>query len=145
MAIGLERASRVVVGLCLLSVAIVATARADADESVAKMVRVDAGKASLYAYAPTTVDAPKPLTIYLHGMCGRPANGCPYFRGGTTSASWLLCPSASTACEGGGGSWAGTVLMQERAESDAEQRAIAAYPAAIDAKAPRVLIGFSQG
>ncbi len=35
--------------------------------------------------------------------------------------------------------------MQERAENDAERRALAAYPNAIDAKAPRVLIGFSQG
>lgn len=145
MAIGLKRAARVVGMLCLLCAGTGATARADADSNGTKMMKVDAEKAALYAYAPTTADGPKPLTIYLHGVCGQPTNGCPYFRDGTTSASWLLCPTAPTACEGGGGSWAGTVSMQERAENDAERRALAAYPNAIDAKAPRVLIGFSQG
>ncbi|HWL88408.1 MAG TPA: hypothetical protein VNO21_21545, partial [Polyangiaceae bacterium] len=38
--------------------------------------------------------APRPLTIYLHGMCGEPAHGCGYFRHGVSDASWLLCPSA---------------------------------------------------
>ena len=117
MGIGSKRASSVVAALCLFSAVSVVGARAKADANTApSIVKVDAGKTTLFAYAPIANDAPKPLTIYLHGVCGQPANGCPYFRQGATSASWLLCPSAPTPCEGGGGSWAGTVAMQERAE-----------------------------
>ena len=146
MGIGSKRASSVVAALCLFSAVSVVGARAKADANTApSIVKVDAGKTTLFAYAPIANDAPKPLTIYLHGVCGQPANGCPYFREGATSASWLLCPSAPTPCEGGGGSWAGTVAMQERAENDAETRASAAFPNGIDTKAPRVLVGFSQG
>lgn len=145
-----RRAFRVVAAVCLLSAAVgvVATSsRASADENAnaPPMLTVKRGDLPTYAFAPATQDSAKPLTIYLHGICGDPGHGCPYFREGATGGSFLLCPSAPTECQGGGGTWSGTVDMQTRAVTSAEQQALALYPNAIDASKPAVLIGFSQG
>ena len=142
-----ERALCVVAGICLVfgSISIRHAASAEENSSAPKMLVVAKGDLPTYAYAPANAAGAKPLTIYLHGICGDPGNGCPYFREGATSASWLLCPSAPTECQGGGGTWAGTVSMQTRAVANAEQQAENLFPNAIDDKSPRVLIGFSQG
>lgn len=143
-----ERALCVVAGVCLFFGAIeveAATATADENPSAPRMLVVTKGDLPTYAYPPTGAGVAKPLTIYLHGICGDPGHGCPYFREGATSASWLLCPSAPTECPGGGGTWSGTVAMQTRAVTNAEQQAENLFPNAIDDKSPRVLIGFSQG
>ncbi|MEO8877682.1 MAG: hypothetical protein ABI461_18965, partial [Polyangiaceae bacterium] len=90
-------------------------------------------------------DTAKPLTIFLHGICGNPGNGCPFFRDGATSTSWLLCPSAPTECQGGGATWSGPTTAQAATVASAEQKITALYPQFVDAKRPRVVIGFSQG
>lgn len=120
---------------------------ANAEENAADvtMLTVARGDLPTYAFAPVSKDGAKPLTIYLHGICGDPGNGCPYFRDGATSASWLLCPSAPTECQGGGGTWSGGAAMQAATVNSAEQKISALYPQAVDAQRPRVLIGFSQG
>src|SRR5215472_447971 len=127
-----ERALSVVAGVCLFfgAFAIRTTATAEENASAPKMLVVTKGDLPTYAYAPATTSAgaAKPLTIYLHGICGDPANGCPYFREGATSASWLLCPSAPTECQGGGGTWSGTVAMQTRAVANAEHEAESLFP-----------------
>ena len=142
-----ERALCVVAAVCLFSGVMTFRSAATAEENpnAPRMLVVTKGDLPTYAYAPASTDSAKPLTIYLHGICGDPGNGCPYFREGATSASWLLCPSAPTECQGGGGTWSGTVAMQTRAVANAEQQAENLFPNAIDDKSPRVLIGFSQG
>jgi predicted esterase len=88
----------------------------------------------------------RPVTIYLHGICGNPDNGCPYFRDGVTDRSYLLCPRAPFACRDGGASWHGTGSAQQavlvRALDGLVRREGAA---AVDRARPPVLIGFSEG
>lgn len=102
-------------------------------------------RSPLYAVPAKVVDTPKPLTLYLHGICGDPSNGCAAFAESVTDASWLLCPSAPTACPGGGGTWSAPTETLVDALHRAEVRALEKAPESIDATRPRVLIGFSQG
>ncbi len=141
------RALRVVGAVCLLFGVITIGRHAAADDaaSPANMLTVARGDLPTYAYAPIANDGAKPLTIYLHGICGDPGNGCPYFRDGATSSSWLLCPSAPTECQGGGATWAGTASSQVATVKSAEEKISALFPQGVDAQRPRVLIGFSQG
>jgi predicted esterase len=141
------RALRVGAVVCLLSAVTIFVDRANAQENAANvsMLTVARGDLPTYAFAPASNDGAKPLTIYLHGICGDPGNGCPYFRDGATTASWLLCPSAPTECQGGGATWAGTAATQAATVKSAEEKISALYPQAVDAQRPRVLIGFSQG
>ena len=146
MHISTGRALRVVAAVCLLGGIAAVERHAGADENAeAKMLTVARGALPTYAYAPAENDTAKPLTIYLHGICGNPGNGCPFFRDATTSASWLLCPSAPTECQGGGATWSGSTSSQAAAVENAEQKITALYPLGVDATRPRVLIGFSQG
>jgi predicted esterase len=140
------RALRVVGAVCLLSAAMVTGGHAAADQNAsANMLTVARGNLPTYAYAPASQDGAKPLTIYLHGICGDPGNGCPFFREGATSSSWLLCPSAPTECQGGGATWSGSTSAQVATVKSAEEKISALFPQAVDANRPRVLIGFSQG
>ena len=97
----MRRAFRVGAAVCLSfgAIAFRGAATAEENSSVPKMLVVAKGDLPTYAYAPANTGGAKPLTIYLHGICGDPGNGCPYFREGATSASWLLCPSAPTECQ----------------------------------------------
>jgi predicted esterase len=72
-----------------------------------------------------------PVVVYLHGVHGRPENGCPWMH---ATGGWLLCPRADLVHEGGTASWSGSRT------SDVLARATRA------AGAPAtVLVGFSQG
>lgn len=93
---------------------------------------------------PTNLSSPRPVTVYLHGLCGGPENGCPRFRDGVTERSWLLCPRAPARC-GPGASWgapnAARLASIARITSAAERLA----PGGVDRSTPGVLIAFSQG
>jgi predicted esterase len=106
------------------------------------------GRLPVYAYSPldaTSHAGPRPLTLYLHGICGDAARGCRQFKEGVTPSSWLLCPSAPTACPGGGATWDSSASVKKAVLREAERAADAMHPGAIDTSTARVLIGFSQG
>ncbi len=128
----------------LVVCAVLATASAHA-QSLRALERVSNGPVTGYVIRPQDLSAPRPVTVYLHGVCGNPANGCPRFRDGVWERSWLLCPSAPGRCESGGASWDGTdasgALTVRRITRAAEMLA----PGSVDREVPGVLIGFSQG
>ena len=79
-----------------------------------------------------------PTAIYLHGIQGRPENGCPWV--GSDAFGWLVCPNATIANGNGTFSWAWSsadTAVITRAEALARARG------ATDG--PPVLVGFSQG
>lgn len=141
-----RRAMRALIALCLALVPLaIAPSAKSAPPLVSELLVLRPGRLPIFAYRPTATDAPKPLTIYLHGICGRPENGCPFFKDGVTDASWLVCPSAPTPCPEGGASWSSPTPRVVETIRRAEEDAVANAPGAIDTERPRVLIGFSQG
>jgi predicted esterase len=89
--------------------------------------------------------SPSPMVVYLHGMCGGPEHGCGYFRDKVPDAAWLVCPTAPSACPGGGTQWHGPLSSRAAVLADAEKRLLSEHPGQVDAARGRVLIGFSQG
>lgn len=77
---------------------------------------------------------PGVVVVYLHGIHGKPENGCPWMR--AAGAGTLLCPRADVHHADGTASWSG-----ERTSATVA-RALRAAGAADDAP---VLVGFSQG
>jgi pimeloyl-ACP methyl ester carboxylesterase len=108
-------------------------ARADAMEVLAS------GDRPVYG-----VEAPagerRAVFVYLHGMCGVATHGCDHLRG---APGWLVCPQASTPCQGGGASWSGSSSAKSAIVDRALVAARARWPES--ALAPVVLVGFSQG
>ncbi len=151
------RAQRAVGMVCLLIAATGALVSSEAagasGPSEGVPITVRGGRLPVYAYPPARGEASetakepgaRPVTIYLHGICGDPGNGCPYFKDGVTSSSWLLCPSAPTPCPGGGATWSGPFATEEAAIRKAEEETEAMHPGAVDTTKPHILIGFSQG
>ena len=85
----------------------------------------------------------RPMTVvYLHGIHGLPANGCPWLRDGATELGWLVCPEANRQLANGTFSWGGTVSEQFAVVARAEHVAQANGASVSDAD---VLVGFSQG
>lgn len=85
--------------------------------------------------------------VYLHGIHGRPENGCPWMRG---AGGWLVCPRADVVEPNGTASWSGahTASAIVRA-TEVARRARGPHgprltPRAEEEAAP-VLVGFSQG
>jgi pimeloyl-ACP methyl ester carboxylesterase len=89
----------------------------------------------LLAYTPSG-DAKMPI-VYLHGINGRPENGCPWFRNGASDLGWLVCPRGVSHAENGTSSWGGDVFAQGAVVSRALE--------ATHSNTPGVAIGFSQG
>jgi hypothetical protein len=87
----------------------------------------------LVAYAGATGEGAMsaPVVVYLHGVHGRPENGCPWMH---ATGGWLLCPRADLVHEGGTASWSGVRTSE----------LIARATRAAGAQAT-VLVGFSQG
>src|SRR5678815_4135661 len=81
-----------------------------ATASVASPTRGD-GAVAPVVVPPRDASAPRPAVVYLHGMCGEPANGCSWFADGATPFGWLVCPRANGACASGGAgaSWTGSL------------------------------------
>ncbi len=110
-------------------------------------LRIPSGDArTTFAFPPKdALEGARPAAVYLNGRCGVTTNGCRHFREGAASFGWLVCPPANAKCPGGGASWGGT-SDERRALVDAAVGDVArAYPDQVDAAAPTVLIGFSQG
>jgi predicted esterase len=95
--------------------------------------------------SPSASDAPSSralIVVYLHGIHGLPANGCPWLRDGATELGWLVCPEANERLSNGTFSWGGTVAAQREVVARAER---AAQAQGADPAAANVLVGFSQG
>jgi predicted esterase len=94
------------------------------------------------AFPPATKAQSKPLSVvYLHGMRGRAANGCPWFRGGASEQGWLVCPEAIEEQPDGSWSWGADVFKQAPIV-DGALRAARANGASSE---PGIAVGFSQG
>jgi predicted esterase len=103
-------------------------------------ITLRAGDHDVLAYAPRKQN--RPLTVvYLHGIHGRAANGCPWMRSGAMSLGWLVCPSGVEQDEAGTASWGGDVFKQ----SVAVTSALRAAEVAGASSEPGVAVGFSQG
>jgi predicted esterase len=106
--------------------------------------------ATILAFPPapastSATDAPssRALTVvYLHGIHGLPANGCPWLRDGASELGWLVCPEANERLSNGTFSWGGTVASQREVVARAER---AAQAQGADPSAANLLVGFSQG
>jgi len=152
------RAMRRVVAVCLgvSCAAVMASASAGNPREAAatpergvaaEPLRLESSRARsvTFAYRPKGAAAPRPAVVYLNGRCGVTTNGCPHFREGAEPFGWLVCPPANVACPGGGASWGGAP-SERRALVDAAVADVArAFPGEVDANAPTVLVGFSQG
>lgn len=104
----------------------------------ASLVRIAGGASPVYAVAPAPGAEAAPTAIYLHGIRGRPENGCPWFA--SEAFGWLVCPAATHAHGDGTFSWARSPangLMADNAEALAAARGAHSGPS--------VLVGFSQG
>jgi predicted esterase len=94
------------------------------------------------AFAPPKDTGERPLTVvYLHGIHGRAANGCPWFRPGASDVGWLVCPKGVEQDENGTASWGGDVFKQGAVVASALRAA--QQRGASDE--PGVVVGFSQG
>ena len=125
---------------CVISVATCVWAQGARTMETARGAR-----APTYVVAPGDATAPRPVTVYLHGLWGDPRPGCSYFRHYVTDRSWLVCPTAPGRLPGGGAAWIGPLTSRLAAVARARAAAAAVAPASIDRSAPGVLIGFSQG
>jgi poly(3-hydroxybutyrate) depolymerase len=101
--------------------------------------------ASGYLARPRDVRSPRPVTVYLHGLCGGPANGCRHFLDAATERAWLLCPRGPARCGGDTSSWGPSPSAARAAVDRLVDAAERAAPDALDRRAPGVLVGFSQG
>ena len=94
------------------------------------------------AFPPATKAESKPLSVvYLHGMRGRAANGCPWFRGGASEQGWLVCPEAIEQQPGGSWSWGADVFKQ----APIVEGALRAARESGASSEPGIAVGFSQG
>ncbi len=101
-----------------------------------------ASAASASAFASSAPPSRAITVVYLHGIHGLPANGCPWLRDGATEIGWLVCPEANQRLSNGTFSWGGTVASQREVVARAER---AAQAQGADPAAANVLVGFSQG
>ncbi len=108
-------------------------------------ISAEGARTVTFAYRPRDASKPRPAAVYLNGRCGVTTNGCPHFREGVTPFGWLVCPPANAKCPGGGASWGGSPTDRRTLVEAAISDVARAYPAEVDARAPSVLIGFSQG
>jgi len=98
------------------------------------------GEAAYYAPAE---DGPRPVTIFLHGMCATGRLECPVFSAASRSG-WLLCPDGNVGCQGGGWMWAATAKEAE-ARLQAATDALRAKEAGRVGAGPMAIVGYSLG
>ncbi len=114
-----------------------AVARAPRPSRVVPLV---GGERPVFGAAPPRADHTEATFVYLHGVCGLTANGCTHFEG---APGWLVCPQANQRCANGGSSWSGSLEEKRATVNAALDAARAQWPES--ARAPVVLVGFSQG
>jgi predicted esterase len=89
-------------------------------------------------------ESARPVTVFLHGLCGDPQNACAPFVDVTTTRGWLVCPRGEDVVAGctrwrlQGGDDAQLVEASVRA-------AAREHAGEVNLSAPRVLVGFSLG
>lgn len=120
--------------------------RAHAPESPAWVdAEAFAGKAFVYPPQPREAsEAPRPVTVMLHGMCGHPQSACAPFVDVSTSRGWLVCPRGEDVC-GGGTRWRLNGADDGRLVEGSVRAVVRAHEGEVDASAPRVIVGFSLG
>lgn len=101
-------------------------------------------KPGFSAFPPKDKATPKPVTVFLHGMCDEPENECPWLASASTDGGWLLCPRATLRCNGGGSIWPGDDRFPKSVEESVERLSFE-YPGTVDPDADRTLVGFSLG
>jgi predicted esterase len=104
-----------------------------------------AGKA--FVYPPRGGDgteAPRPVTVMLHGMCGHPQSACAPFVDVSTSRGWLVCPRGEDAC-GGGTRWRLHGPDDGQLVEGSVRALVRSHEGEVDAGAPRIIVGFSLG
>ena len=111
-------------------------------ESGATILAFPPSSASAFASAADAPSSRALTVVYLHGIHGLPANGCPWLRDGASELGWLVCPEANERLSNGTFSWGGTVASQREVVARAER---AAQAQGADPSAANVLVGFSQG
>jgi hypothetical protein len=127
----------------LVVVCLLFAARSAAASPVPRTARITAARLDPRVrgkYAETTLDGmlafPVQNTttvVYLHGIHGLAANGCPWMRSGGGS---LVCPEANVALPNGTFSWSGRADVDHAVVARAERAARGSST---------VLVGFSQG
>ncbi len=141
--------------LAIVVLAVVVSARAWAEESrvpsATRSVRpteqpprpmeLQDDRGSLLAYPPHASTRTPITVVYLHGIQGRPEQGCPWFRDGAGGVGWLVCPPANGKLRNGTFAWAGSIEDKYAVVARAEHAAVAAGAA----ESTNVIVGFSQG
>lgn len=95
-------------------------------------------------YQATEGEGPRPLVMFLHGMCDAPENECPELAGAASRDRTIVCPRADLACTGGGTIWNGRPEVRTSLVNGFLERAETAFPGRVDPSA-RTLVGFSLG
>lgn len=99
-------------------------------------------KRTMLAFPPDNRGGKQPVFIYLHGIAGGPERGCAELAHAVPTYGWLVCPHANVR-DGQKYSWGGSLAEQWAVVTHAV-REVANEPE-VDASAPVVLLGFSQG
>ncbi|MBX3231920.1 MAG: hypothetical protein KIT84_12140 [Labilithrix sp.] len=102
------------------------------------------GDVLAFAPAPSTSTSTsdKPLTVvYLHGIHGKAANGCPHIKNGASDVGWLVCPKADNAEANGTATWS----IDPTKPAAVVTHALEAAEAEGASAEPGVAVGFSQG
>ncbi len=93
-------------------------------------------------YPPESTTEPRPVVVFLHGMCGAPEHECPAFARAVTAKAFLVCPRAPNACTNGGARW-GSSDRADMLEAVVE-RVKRRFGDRVDDR-ERTLMGFSEG
>ena len=109
-------------------------------DSASRVVPLVASSPPVFGAPPGSPDDARATFVYLHGVCGLTTNGCGHFEG---APGWLVCPQANRVCANGGSSWGGSLEDEAALVDRAVEAARARWPES--ARAPVVLVGFSQG
>jgi predicted esterase len=111
-------------------------------------VEAEASAGKAFVYPPRGAekgnDAPRPVTVMLHGMCGHPQSACAPFVDVSTSRGWLVCPRAEDVC-GGGTRWRLHGPDDGQLVEASVRAVVRGHEGEVDASAPRVIVGFSLG
>ncbi len=122
--------------------------RPDAARTLVRIPQSDTislSASSVIAARPAPGSHAQSVTVYLHGLCGEPAHGCPYFHEGVADRSLLVCPYAPRSCDGGGRTWSAPASVQRSTVDAAVAATTSAFGTTDGAALPWVVVGFSQG
>ena len=151
-------AFRLAFALAALSLGIPALASAGGEDRVVEAANVaradkkpawvltegDKAPPPILVYPAPKSDGPKPLMLFLHGMCDVPQNECSELLAGATGNHFVACPTADMACTGGGAIWSGDPKRRSAAVESTVARLQTAFPDQI-AASNATLVGFSLG